>query len=297
MRITLNLATRPFADLGPALKRLRISMGVMALICVGLGVGLYLLHNKAEQARAHAHSLDGKIAAINQERQSYDALMHEPDNARLLAEAAALNQLFDEKTFSWTLAMEDLETVLPGGVQVSTLEPVREKDGRITLRLRVLGPRDRSIQLVENLEHSKRFTLPRMVSENSESNGAPGERLEPVSASNRVNFDLLAQYNPATLADFKGAAKPEKAGTSESNTAKPPAPAHKSAPRKPEAGSVAAGAAKPGPVKAGQPPGQRLMPTIPGHSPYVGISRPPRMQRQPLPSQPRPNQPHPGGPK
>ena len=43
--------------------------------------------------------------------------------------------------------MEDLETVLPSGVQVTTLEPIRDKDGHITLRLRVLGPRDRSIQL------------------------------------------------------------------------------------------------------------------------------------------------------
>ena len=46
------------------------------------------------------------------------------------------------RDFSWTLAMEDLETVLPGGVQVTTLEPMRDKDGHITLHLRVLGPRD-----------------------------------------------------------------------------------------------------------------------------------------------------------
>ena len=78
----------------------------------------------------------------------------------MLAQAENLNQLFDEKAFSWTLAMEDLETVLPGGVQVTTLEPVRDKDGHITLHLRVLGPRDRAIELVQNLEHSKRFLQP-----------------------------------------------------------------------------------------------------------------------------------------
>jgi type IV pilus assembly protein PilN len=289
MRITINLATRPFADVGPAIKRLRILMGVMALISVGMGLGLYLLHNKAEQARAHAHSLDGKIAAINQERQSYENMMHEPENARLLVESAALNQLFDEKTFSWTLAMEDLETVLPGGVQVSTLEPVREKDGRITLRLRVIGPRDRSIQLVENLEHSKRFTLPRIVGENAETTGAPGEKLEPVSASNRVNFDLLAQYNPATIEDFKQAAKPDKAAAPKTDTTKTPAPAaaHPVAAVKPVAGQAPPGSAKPRPR-----PGQAMPPVLPGHSPYAGISRPPPARQQP--KQPLPN---PGGPK
>ena len=40
MRITLNLATRPFADLGPAIKRLRIGMAVLAGLSILLGLGL-----------------------------------------------------------------------------------------------------------------------------------------------------------------------------------------------------------------------------------------------------------------
>jgi type IV pilus assembly protein PilN len=94
--------------------------------------------------------------------------------------------------------MEDLEIVLPAGVQVSTLEPIRATDGSITLHLRVIGPRDRAIDLVRNLEGSKDFLQPRIVGENSESSGSPGEKLEPVSASNRVNFDLLVNYNPVS---------------------------------------------------------------------------------------------------
>ena len=119
MRITLNLATRPFADLGPAIKRLRIGIGVLAVLAIGLGVGLHAIHQKAEAARARDHSLDGQIARITQEREGYQALMRQPANAQLLTQAAVLNKLFDEKAFSWTLAMEDLETVLPGGVQVT----------------------------------------------------------------------------------------------------------------------------------------------------------------------------------
>jgi type IV pilus assembly protein PilN len=123
--------------------------------------------------------------------------MRQPENLQLLSQVAALNQLFDEKTFSWTLAMEDLETVLPSGVQVTSIEPARAKEGPITLKLRVVGPRDRAVQLVQNLEHSKHFLLPRIVGESSESTGGPAQHLEPVSASNRVNFELLADYNPA----------------------------------------------------------------------------------------------------
>jgi type IV pilus assembly protein PilN len=39
MKITLNLATRPYADQGPALKRLRIGMAVLAVILAWLGLG------------------------------------------------------------------------------------------------------------------------------------------------------------------------------------------------------------------------------------------------------------------
>lgn len=210
MRITLNLASRPFADLGPAIKRLRIGMGVLAFLAILLGIGLHAIHRKAEAARARDHSLDGQIARITQERQSYQELMRQPANAHLLKQATVLNKLIDDKTFSWTLAMEDLETVLPGGVQVTTLAPERQKDGHITLKLRVVGPRDRAVDLVRNLEHSRRFLLPRIIGEDAETTDRPGQRVELPSSADRVQFDLLAEYNPASPEARTTARKPSK---------------------------------------------------------------------------------------
>ncbi len=211
MRVTVNLATRPFTDLGPAMKRLRIGMGVLAGVSLLLLLGLHALHRKAEQARAREHSLDGAIARINNERQGYQAMMQTPENARFLNQVSQLNQLFDEKAFSWTLAMENLETVLPGGVQVTEIEPARDKTGQITLHLRVLGPHDLGDDLVRNLEHSHRFMSPRIVGENAEtSNSSFNRQLAPVSASNQFEFDLLADYIPPTpeeRAAIKNAAK------------------------------------------------------------------------------------------
>ncbi len=223
MRISINLATRPFADLGPALKRLRIGMGILALAAIALGLGLHAVHNGAEQARQRERALDTQIARVTQERQSYQDLMNRPDNAQLLKQAEALNRLFDEKAFSWTLAMENLETVLPGGLQVSTLEPIRAKDGHITLHLRVVGPRDRSVELVRNLEHSRRFLEPRIVGETSESTNLPNQRLEAVSASNRFTFDLLAEYNPPTQEEAKFVSKPTKLAAAEEHEPRPSA--------------------------------------------------------------------------
>ena len=210
MRITVNLATRPYTDIGPAIKRLRIAMAALFLIGLGLALGVHAFHQKAVEARATEESVQKRIDAINLERMGYQNRMRQPENALLLAQVGTLNQLFDEKTFSWTLGMEDLETVLPGGVQVTSLEPLRNKDGSITLRLRVVGPRDRAVELVENLEHSRHFLLPRIVGESSESTSGPSERMEPVSASNRVNFELLAEYNSAAPPESRAEKKAEE---------------------------------------------------------------------------------------
>ncbi|MGB6973274.1 MAG: PilN domain-containing protein [Terracidiphilus sp.] len=206
MKIALNLATRPFADHGPAIRKLRIALVVLAVVGIALGVGLHMLDSSAAEARARDAALEAKIGQVRQERQGYKAMMRQPANAAVLSQVQYLNALFDEKAFSWTLAMEDLETVLPGGVQVTSIEPNREKDGHILLRLRVQGPRDKSVDLVRNLEHSRHFLEPRIVGESAENASAPGQAAQPVSAAIRENFELEAEYNPmaATAADAEG---------------------------------------------------------------------------------------------
>jgi type IV pilus assembly protein PilN len=204
MRITLNLATRPFTDLGPAIKRLRIGMGILAALCLLFALGLHLFDSQAAEARAREHSLDGALARVEAERQQDQEIMRQPANAQTLTQAEFLNERFDEKAFSWTLAMEAMETVLPAGVQVSSIEPQRRKDGHITVELRVIGPHDRSVDLVRNLERSRRFLEPRIESESAESSNNASQQLGPVSVSNRFEFELVADYNPPTLEERGG---------------------------------------------------------------------------------------------
>jgi type IV pilus assembly protein PilN len=204
MRLTVNLASRPFADLAPTIRKLRIGMGILAGVALLLAIGLHLLGSSAAAARAREARIDNSLVGLNHEQQGYRAMMAQPANATVLNESEELNRLIDEKSFSWTLAMEDLERVLPAGVQVTTLEPNRDKKtGEISVRLRVVGPRDKAVELVHNLEHSRHFLSPRIVAETAESSiaGAAQQQVEPVSPSSRVNFDVVADYNPATSLD------------------------------------------------------------------------------------------------
>lgn len=284
MKINVNLATRPFADLGPILKRLRIAMGVLVGLSIALGIGLHYLHAKAEVARAKENAIDSQISRINQERQGYQTMMRQPDNAQVLQQANNLNALFDQKAFSWTLAMEDLETVLPGGVQVTTLEPVRdEKTGEITLKLRVVGPRDKGIELVQNLEHSRHFLHPAITGESIESNAAPGAALEPVSATNRVNFDLNAQYNPATLSELPVPKKDDEKHKEEASAA---TPAHRSA-----VPATGPGLRRPPLTGISKPPAAQ--PSSAAKSPYV--LRPPAANQPGSPARQSPQAVRPAG--
>ena len=215
MKITLNLASRPFTDLTDVFKRLRIAMGVLTLVAISLGLILHFVLQRDQRAYDRAHLLDADFTAMANERLSYETMMQQPANAKVLEETDALNELFDEKAFSWTLVMKDLETVLPGPVQVTAIEPVRSKDGQVILHLRILGPRTENIRLVENMEHSDRFRLPRIQGESPESNGGSNGRLRAVSASSAEDLDLLTDYNilPSVSA-VPAEAQPSKAKSS-----------------------------------------------------------------------------------
>lgn len=223
MRITLNLATRPFVELRPLFARLRLAMGLLGLLAVGLIFGLKALNDRAKVATAEMDSLKARTAAYQQQRATNEARMKQADNQAVLERSQFLNALFNSKSFSWTAVMMDLEHVLPSGVQVTSIDPVVSKTGEVSIRLRVTGDRDRAIQLVRNLETSQRFTSPRLGGESAlsaEKANALGRAQQPgvraVNAGpddiigNGVEFEIFSGYNPL----------PEQAGKREEGRGK-----------------------------------------------------------------------------
>lgn len=196
MRISVNLATRPFVELRPLFARLRLAMGLLAVLAVGLGFGLHSLNAKARVAQAQMDAVKAKTAAFQKERQTNEARMRQPQNMAVLERSRFLNEVFAQKSFSWTAVMMDLEKVLPAGVQVTSIDPVISKEGDVTIRLRVSGDRDRAVQLVRNLETSQRFVAPRLNGETAQT--AEGNRGAgaPVTVPGGVVFEILSGYNP-----------------------------------------------------------------------------------------------------
>ncbi len=195
MRISVNLATRPFVELRPLFARLRLAAIALALLGVGLGFALHSLNAKARVAQAHMDSLKAKTLQFQQERQRNEARMRQPQNMAVLERSQFLNAVFAQKSFSWTAVMMDLERVLPTGVQVTSIEPSITKEGDVIIRLRVSGDRDRAVQLVRNLETSQRFVSPRLAGEAAQQaldKGVPGAQAGPAG----VEFEIFSGYNP-----------------------------------------------------------------------------------------------------
>jgi len=208
MRISINLASRPFVELRPLFLRLRVLMGLLAAVAIALGVWAHLLQQRLNHATAQMDTLRNATTAAQQERLHNEQRMRQPVNAAVLERAHFLNRLFLAKSFSWTAVMMDLENVLPTGVQVTSIEPQVTQTGDVIIRMRVSGERDRAVQLVRNLEHSKRFLQPRLSGEASQAKEAnaqhpgqlPGQFRQPQmnvpAGPPGVEFDILANYNP-----------------------------------------------------------------------------------------------------
>ena len=196
MRISVNLANRPFVELRPLFARLRLAMVVMAALAVGLWFALSSLEAKARVAQAQMDQLKAKTQQYQHERQVNEARMHQPQNMAVLERSQYLNALFARKSFSWTAVMMDLERVLPTGVQVTSIEPVISKEGDVTIRLRVSGDRERTVQFVRNLEMSQRFLLPRLSSEQAQTQEGNHGTNATVLAPGAVQFEILSGYSP-----------------------------------------------------------------------------------------------------
>jgi type IV pilus assembly protein PilN len=235
MRISINLATRPFVELRPLFARLRIAMAALALLAIGLGFWLHALNAKAKVATAQMDALKAKTLAVEQQRAANEARMKQPQNQSLLARSQFLNALFASKSFSWTAVMMDLEKVLPNGVQVTSIDPVISKEGDVSIRLRVTGDRDKAIQLVRNLETAPRFVAPRIGGETALTAekvsalgraAGPGARGAETDAvlGNGVEFEIFSGYNPLPKSAGKTEAGKREEGRGKSQPVKKAAP-------------------------------------------------------------------------
>jgi type IV pilus assembly protein PilN len=227
MRISINLATRPFVELRPLFARLRLVMAALALLAVGLGFGLHAMKQRASVAEAQMSELKVQTSVVENERRSNEERMREPKNQAVLDRSKFLNALFESKSFSWTAVMMDLENVLPGGVQVTAIEPAISAEGDVSIHLRVSGPRELQVDLVRNLERSQRFLAPRVGNETAQTEEQGRLVSMGTGVPGGVEFDIVSGYKPLTAAALNRPERKELAERAQASPGQRPIAAHR----------------------------------------------------------------------
>ncbi len=203
MRIDINLASQPYEDS----RRfwLRWGGGLIALTVLSL-ILLYVMFSGIVGARADRKTiqqLEAQIATRDQERARAQALLDEPQNRSTRDRSQFLNDLFQRKAFSWTRAFEDLEKLMPARLHVVSIHPELTADRQLEVKLSVAGDsRDKALELVRNMESSKRFRETEIEKETvgRTSNDAGG-----------VEFNITALYIPSEDVEEEPAAKEKTA--------------------------------------------------------------------------------------
>ena len=133
--IRTNLSTRPFYNVRAVRAAI---LGITALVVaftlfnvvqvVRLASSQRMVGAEAAEAEEEAERLRAEAARIR-------AQIDPEELERVAGEAARANAIIDQRTFSWTTLLTQLETTLPPEVRVVALRPQLERDGWFRVQL------------------------------------------------------------------------------------------------------------------------------------------------------------------
>jgi type IV pilus assembly protein PilN len=186
MRLDINLATHPYEDAKEFWQRWGMGLAIMGIVTLALvGFTLWKWH-KAANDRAAVSSLEHNIAVLDGKLARSEATLNRPENRTLREQSNYLNNLFQQKAFSWTMVFEDLERVMPPHLHVVSIHPEMDASNQLEIKMTVAGDsHDRALDLVRKMEDSKHFQQTHILDET----GRTGQ-----NAGNEVIFNISAFY-------------------------------------------------------------------------------------------------------
>src|SRR5882672_7532521 len=158
MRLDINLATHPYEDAKEFWQQWGLGLVLTAVVTLALmGFTLWKWRNAAKD-RAEVSSLQHNVAVLDAKLARSEAVLNRPENRTLREQSNYLNNLFQQKAFSWTRVFEDLERVMPPRLHVVSIHPEVDANNQLEIKLTVAGEsRDRALDLVRKMEDSQHF--------------------------------------------------------------------------------------------------------------------------------------------
>lgn len=151
----LNLARRPFRNESlPNLAFLFAVLLALALTAQQALLARRLLSAQATALHADVAALEGELQSLRREA---EALRGPTPDQEQIAEWRVIKDLVDRRTFSWSRLLARLESVLPPGVRLVSIDP-SSASGRVRLEVvAVARSREDAFEFVRALREKAGF--------------------------------------------------------------------------------------------------------------------------------------------
>lgn len=190
MRLDINLASQPYEDARQFWMRWGTALAAVVILTLALLTITVSGWFAARRDHARIAALEVSIAQRDLKRQQAEQFLNRPENRSTRDQSQFLNELIEQKSFSWTRVLEDLEKVMPARVHLVSIQPERDDDNQLRLKLSVAGDsRDRGLELARRMEDSRRFAQTHIVNES----------FRPSTSGDPFQFNIVATYVPEAI--------------------------------------------------------------------------------------------------
>jgi Tfp pilus assembly protein PilN len=191
MRININLASQKYEDAGEFYARWGTALGLVLIVTLGLLFLSWHYYQLTAGARKRIDQLHERIAHLDEQRAHGEAVLNRPENQDVRDQSRFWNDVIDQKSFSWTRLLSDLEKIMPKRAYLESVQPAITTDKRLQLRLMIAGEKiDDAVDLVKKMEHSEHFRGTYIGAETPAHSTTTGGA--PIS-----EFEVFTYYAPA----------------------------------------------------------------------------------------------------
>lgn len=182
--IHLNLASRPYRDYRPVYAVVVAMSLLTAFLMLNNVETYYRYQHDTRSTSGSIESIESKIAQERQRQEIAQRQLKNLDLATLDAQTRFINAKLNERAFSWSTLLDELESVLAQDVRLISVAPKFNPDGTIalTLNFEAKGPMG-MITTINKMNADPQF-----------SNPFPDN--EQLNDSGVYTFNLHVQYRP-----------------------------------------------------------------------------------------------------
>ena len=189
MRVNINLASQKYEDV----RRFHVLWGSVIAGTAGLTVLLLVFaawnYADSSQVKQRIKEKEQKIATLERERASAQAVANLPQNRGITEQKNYWNGQIAKRSLSWTQLFNDLQRIMPPRAYLNAVHPEITLDHRLKLQLVIISDKhDGALELVKKMEKSERFSGPSIGNESVQKDAHTGGFIYKVDISTYYNM-------------------------------------------------------------------------------------------------------------